>query len=229
MSINHKIPTELLKCGSISIIAPHNDDEVLGCFHLMQKLPSSIHIQVILVTCHDNSLTLTNTRRLESLNALESLPNVRFEYWNLPDGNVKGELSGLTQNFISLLTTTDFVLCPAISDLTPDHIPIADTALKQVPAKRLIWYRSTWWTFQMRNADFVVSGSFRDKWRAIKKFESQKHIKLKRCLWLSCFEHFLYNFRPTSAEAFLFADEKRLSSSPLNSISLRHLYRVFFW
>lgn len=229
MPMTNKLPPELLKFQNIAIIAPHNDDEVLGCFHLMQKLPPSTQIKVILVTCHDTNLTLTNIRRLETLKALESIPNIEFEYWDMPDGNVRDELSKLDQNFISLIASSDLVLCPAINDLTTDHIPIAYTALKQVPAKRLIWYRSTWWTFKMRNADFIVSGNFKEKFLAVKEFKSQKHIKLNRYLLLSCFEHFFFNFRPSSAEAFLFADEHKLSSSPLNSISLRHLYRIFYW
>lgn len=223
------LPTEVLRCKKLAIIAPHNDDEVLGCFHLLKKLPSNTNKKVVLVTCHKNDLNLTNIRRLETLKALEGIENLDFVYWNFSDGNVKSEFTDLKIHFRELATESDLIICPAINDLTEDHIPISLAAFNEVPSNRLIWYRSTWFTFKMREADFIVTGNLKEKFCAIKKFKSQKHIKLKRALWLSVFECFLMSFRLKSAEAFLFANEARLAPLPLNSISLRHLYRLFYW
>ena len=227
--MNNILPTEVINCNNLTIIAPHNDDEVLGCFHLLKKLPSSTNKKVVLVTCHKNDLILKNTRRLETLKALEGIENLNFVYWNFSDGNLKSELTELKIHFRELMTESDLIICPAINDLTEDHIPISLAAFNEVPSNRLIWYRSTWFTFKMREADFIVTGNLKEKLFAIKEFKSQKHIKLKRALWLSFFECFLFSFRFKSAEAFLFANEARLASLPLNSISLRHLHRVFYW
>lgn len=227
--MKNDLPDELLKCKGLTIIAPHNDDEVLGCFHLMKKLSPSTNIKIVIVTRHKNDLDLTNIRQSETIKALEGIENLDFVYWNLSDGNVKNELFYLENFFRTLVSGSDLILCPAPNDLTEDHVPIALTAFKEVPDNRLIWYRSTWWTFKMRNADFIVTGNLKDKFLAIEQFESQKHIKLKRALWLSFFEYLLVSFRLRSAEAFLFANESRLAPLPFNSISLRHLYRVFSW
>lgn len=213
----------------ITIIAPHNDDEILGCMHLIETISQKAVIDIIFVTLHDDNYTLTQQRRLESAAALANFEINDILYWDLPDGKLVVAKAELLEEFSKLSSMCDLVLCPAPNDKTLDHIPIAEMALMQLSRDQLIWYRSTWWTFQMRKANFIVTGKLRDKINVLKLFRSQSNIALHRSVWLSCLEHLLVKGAARSSEAFVFADKRHLKKKPFNSISLRHIYRMFFW
>lgn len=219
----------LFKGKKIAIISPHNDDEVLGCWHFMEFVSRHSDLTIIVVTQHDNDTCLTTRRRQETADALRPLETSGIVNLGLPDGELAKVSSILKKKLIEVLTDYDYVMCPAPNDLTSDHVPISQAVLSITPLSQLIWYRSTWWTFKMRNADFIVTGEIGSKLKAIAQFRTQKHIKLKRSIWLSSLEYLFVRFRPRSAEAFLFATNDNLAPLPFNSISLRYLYRWFFW
>lgn len=213
----------------IAIISPHNDDEVLGCWHFMELVSGFSELTLIVVTQHDNDSYLTSKRRQETADALKPFEIFRIVNLGLPDGELNKAANILKKKLMEVLLDIDYVLCPAPNDLTPDHIPISRVVLSLIPHSQIIWYRSTWWTFRMRDADFITTGKIGGKLKAIEKFRTQKHIKLQRSLWLSSLEYLSVKFQPRSAEAFLFATNDRLAPSPFNSISLRYLYRLFYW
>ena len=139
---------DFFKGRDVTIIAPHNDDEVIGCMHLMEAISGIATIDVIIVTKHVDSAVLTYQRRLETEAALESLEINKIINWNFPDGDVAKFSAAIRSKFQRLLATCDIVLCPAPNDKTTDHITIAQVALQELPCEQLIWYRSTWWTFE---------------------------------------------------------------------------------
>ena len=220
---------KIFKGKKVAIISPHNDDEVLGCWHFMELVSGHSELTIIVVTQHNNNSCLTSKRRQETTDALRPLEICHIVNLGLPDGVLAKFTNILKTKLMEVLTDYDYVLCPAPNDLTPDHIPISMIVRNLIPDRQLIWYRSTWWTFRMRHADFIITGKIGSKLKAIEKFKTQKHIKLKRSLWLSSLECLCVRFRPRSAEAFLFASNGQLAPSPFNSISLRYLYRLFHW
>lgn len=213
----------------IVIIAPHNDDEVVGCWHFMEAMAGSADIGVIVVTRHASDAYLTEIRRTETRQALSSVGVTELSYWGIADGgavDATDQLKGLVSD---LENRWDYIFCPAPNDRTFDHVPIAKAATASISSGKLVWYRSTWWTFRMRDADVIFAGSTRKKIRALSVFRSQKNIALARGVWLSVFEHLLVKRRLSSAEGFVYARDSVLLADPLNSISLRHYPRFPFW
>lgn len=213
----------------IAIIAPHNDDEVVGCWHFMEAMAGSADIGVIVVTRHADDADLTETRRAETRQALLGVGVTELSYWDIADGRAVDAADQLEGLMSDLENRWDYVLCPAPNDRTFDHVPIAKAAAAKIRSGKLVWYRSTWWTFRMRDADVIFAGSIRNKIRALSVFRSQKKIALARGVWLSVFEHLLVKGRLSSAEGFVFARDSVLPADPLNSISLRHYPRFPFW
>lgn len=213
----------------IAIIAPHNDDEVVGCWHFMEAMAGSADIGVVVVTRHADDADLTETRRAETRQALLGVGVTELIYWDIADGcavDAADKLEGLMSD---LENGWDYIFCPAPNDRTFDHVPVAKAATAKINPGKLVWYRSTWFTFRMRDADVIFAGSIRKKLTALSVFRSQKKIALARGVWLSVFEHLLLRRRLSSAEGFVFARDSVLPADPLNSISLRHYPRFPFW
>lgn len=213
----------------ILIIAPHNDDEVIGCWFLMRKLSARAKITVAVATAHVKRPDLAETRRAETREALSRAGISDIQYWKIPDNCADCCDDKIDNNLRSANSQWDYILCPAPNDRTPDHGAIAKRACLTIADHKLIWYRSTWWTFTGRNADFSVEGSFADKKSAIELFKSQRNIALLRTLHLSLVENLLRGKMPRPAELFLFANRDRLAKNPLNSISLYHFPRILYW
>lgn len=228
-------PTETIASANgflgkkIAIVAPHNDDEVVGCWHFMETMVGSAEIGVIVVTCHTDDAVLTETRRSETRQALLSVGVTELSYWDIADGGAVDALDQLEGLMSELENGWDYIFCPAPNDLTFDHVPIAKAATAKISSVKLVWYRSTWWTFRMRDADIIFVGSIRSKIRALSVFKSQKKIALARGVWLSVFEHLRLKHQLSSAEGFVYARDTVLVADPLNSISFRHLPRFPFW
>ncbi|RLQ21182.1 PIG-L family deacetylase [Seongchinamella sediminis] len=215
--------------SKILVIAPHNDDELIGCWFLMQRLVGNAHIRIVVVTIHDDDQTLTAKRQEETRTALARIGISEIEYWGFSDGRVNGNTPQLRDHMSKEVANHDFVFAPAPNDLTPDHKAIAQVAVELVGAERLVWYRSTWWTFTARGADFVVKGKFSEKRAALSCFKTQSHIGLLRGLIMSVFEELLASGRFCAVERFKFACKNDLATAPLNSISIRHMPRLIFW
>lgn len=213
----------------ILIIAPHHDDEVIGCWHFMRALSGLAEIEIAFITCERNNEELTNTRREESARALKGIIIDQVKYLSVQDGVAKGSGEAIGQRVGALSGSIDYVLCPAPNDETIDHRVISEAVANHVQLEKLIWYRSTWWTFGPKCADMVVRGPISEKLTALGFFCSQSHIALERSVRLSCIEQFLSTGTFSSAELFMRAVSNRLSGSPLNSISLYHLPRLLNW
>lgn len=213
----------------VSIIAPHNDDEVIGCWFLMQELAGQADISVIVATSHARDPDLRARRQQETRTALARIGISNVEHWDIPDGSANAFVPQLQERLTSAAANHDYVLCPAPNDRTPDHVPIANAACEIIPVEKLIWYRSTWWTFTSENADFEVRGKFSDKKAALACFKSQKHVALLRSVFFSRIETLLTSGKLEPTEQFMFASKGKLSSAPLNSISLRHVLRLLVW
>ena len=61
----------------ILIIAPHNDDEVIGCWHFMEAVSELADIEIAFVTHAQNDQGLTQRRREESTKALSPMMMVQ--------------------------------------------------------------------------------------------------------------------------------------------------------
>ena len=115
------------------IVAPHPDDEILGCgglLHLLGELGR--RLTLVAVTDGDGShpdsslwpaSRLRNTRPLETREALRRLRLERASVTRLalPDGQVSAQEEALEQRLLDLLTPQDVVFVTWRLDGHPDH------------------------------------------------------------------------------------------------------------
>lgn len=213
----------------ILIIAPHNDDEVIGCWHFMSSLSHRAHIEIVFATHTKDNRDLIKTRRNESRLALAGLQICGIRYWDIEDGQAAAERNAIISELEGLKDEWDYILCTAPNDRTPDHRTIGSILALHIPLEKLLWYRSTWWTFTPRSADFKVTGDFAGKQLALACFESQRGIALSRSVRFSQIEELVASGNLRSTERFKFASDDNLAIAPLNSISPYHLPRLLFW
>jgi LmbE family N-acetylglucosaminyl deacetylase len=171
----------LYNAKSLLILVPHYDDEVLGCYNLLRNCVKK-DFDLMYVTDssgHKGRHYDSMTRRIESDTALAGISSVRQRiYLDIPDQEVyrfKGEL----KDKIRLIADDyDFIFSPAYWDTTPDHSTIAHTLLETIDSDKIIYYRSTDYTFKSKSASFCSRGRIGDKLRAINAFKTQRHLAL---------------------------------------------------
>lgn len=125
-------------------IAPHPDDETIGCGGTLARLAAAgAHIEVVLVT--DGGATLTSPRttsvvrsrrRLEAVAACSILGLDAPRCLGLPDGDVPGHLAQLEDALEEVIDDTrpDLLLAPWLLDAHPDHRAVS-VALARVVAR----------------------------------------------------------------------------------------------
>jgi LmbE family N-acetylglucosaminyl deacetylase len=121
--------------GTIAIVAPHPDDETLGCGGLIALMASQREIHVVFAT--DGSCSpvpdgapanpaLVATREVEAREAMACLgvPPERLHFLRLPDGRLANHETELQQKLEGALTpiAPATVLVPFRYDWHPDHL-----------------------------------------------------------------------------------------------------------
>lgn len=213
---------------TIAILVPHPDDEVIGCFHFAEQFGSEFTIDLIYVTEAEDQ-RLKNMRWLESGRATESLPVSARIRWGFPDGALVVCRDELRARLRELGNCYDVVLSPAPNDQTPDHAVLADEVLSVIDVKRIFWYRSTWLTFKLSEADFVVRGSAMTKKLALDCFVSQRALALKNSIGIGRIEAANLGDFSNSIEGFRRATSGVSCSKPLNVLSFKTVFRIWGW
>lgn len=218
----------LYNAKRLLILVPHYDDEVLGCYNLLRNCVNK-EFDLLYVTDssghkvkHYDSLT----RRIESDKALAGISSVRQKiYLDIPDQEVyrfKGELK---DKILLIADDYDFILSPAYWDTTPDHSTIAQTLLETIDSDKIIYYRSTDYTFKSNSASFCSRGGIGDKLRAISAFRTQRHLALfNPIIYSSIIDTKLNNI--DTIECFLFANEiTEKSKLNFNTLGIKNIFR----
>ena len=219
---------EIAKSGAICILVPHADDEIIGCFHLLQKLGFLAPIDLIYVT-EDRLPEVAKVRRAESAAATASLAVRERISWSYPDGSLAVHREDLRRRLLDVGERYSLILCLAPSDRTQDHAVLAAEAYDLISSDKLLWYRSTWLTFPLHVADFIAEGDARAKRQALRFFRSQKKLALQNVVSLSTLEARRCGLEADSVEAFRFASSGELSVSPINVLSLKALLQLRHW
>ena len=215
--------------GSIAILVPHPDDEVIGCFYFVQRYGPTSPIDLIYVT-EDCRPTVAEVRRREAANATSKLPVRRKENWGFPDGALQSRCSALRERITNVSERYQLILCPAPWDRTPDHRTLAEETYDAMAAKsrlhHLVWYRSTWLTFPLSDANLIIPGSIAEKRRALRSFTSQRALALQNVVSISRLESRRWGPETGAAEGFRVADAGTLPRSPVNALSIGTLFKL---
>lgn len=216
-----------------AILVPHPDDEVIGCYHFINEIGKSVAVDLYYVTdggaggIHGGDV-LVEQRAAESNRAIEGLPIRKRDWWGFPDGKLDDHRVALQQR-LAALGEYDLVLCPAPTDITPDHAVLADVTLLAVNIEKLLWYRSTWLTFPLWISDFAIGGEASQKRKALKCFFSQSHLALGNTITLSEIESKFCGLDTFSIEAFRFAKSGNLDWQPVNVLSIGAIGKLKEW
>ncbi|MFP3939297.1 MAG: PIG-L family deacetylase [Thermoanaerobaculia bacterium] len=137
---SHLLPpgeTSRIDARRVLVVAPHHDDEVLGCGGLLAQLAApGARIRVLFLTDGaagagspgeaDDALAYTARRRAESARALEALGVAEAdagEHLDLPDGNLAGHADRAAEAIRRALVDLepDLLLAPSPLEVTADH------------------------------------------------------------------------------------------------------------
>ena len=142
------------------IVAPHPDDEVLGCGGLMQQLvEQNCHIVILAVSngtqSHPHSVKYTpdqlnDLRPQETLAALNTLGISAFSErigLNLMDGQIHLQTDQLNQALSQIVQPEDILICSYALDGHPDHEAVGKTVQAFAEARDLLCLHVLIWAW----------------------------------------------------------------------------------
>lgn len=150
-------PTDLQ--GAIVVLAPHPDDETLGCGGVIQRVASSAKsVHVVLMTdgaaaraSASSAVDLAALRRGELLAAGQrlGLREEQYQFLHLPDGALSSHLDEATARMVEVLASLrpDVILAPYRFDWHPDHQATARAlagALEAYPNELVVYEYTVW-------------------------------------------------------------------------------------
>jgi LmbE family N-acetylglucosaminyl deacetylase len=210
---------------SVLVLAPHPDDEALGCGGaIIRHVQSGVPVRVVIAT--DGALERDGTphtaqvltREAESRAAAGVLGYGEPEFWRLPDQGLSyGE--PLVQRVLGLLDDVDLVYAPSLLEMHPDHRALAMAAAEAVRRRgagvRIAFYEVG---VPLRpNLLLDISAVEARKQAAVRCFASQL-IQQPYDEHIAALNRFrTYTLPPTvrAAEAYAVVDAAELAADPL--------------
>jgi LmbE family N-acetylglucosaminyl deacetylase len=189
----------------ILVLAPHPDDESIGCGGLLLKFPSQCDVAVLTdgryggLSGQSETNTIA-TRKLELEKAMVYAGVKNYLFLGVEDGK-------LSKNFakFSALDTNgyDAIFCPAPGDNHPDHACIYEFLLRLKPQAKIFAYEV--WSALSRPSHYLdVSGVVEGKKKLIAFYKSQvaQVDYASKAIGLNCFRGLLPYSAVQYAEAY---------------------------
>lgn len=174
-------PLKINNTDKILILAPHADDESIGCGGLLLKYAK----QCVVVCLTDGRLgdpnmpmnELMRIRKEEFIGAMNFSKVKDFQFLNLQDGNLINEFDKFSkidfENF-------DFIFIPNILDQHPDHKAVGIHLAKLLKSKKIkskICMYEVWNALALPNSYIDISDITEKKKEMVSLYQSQtKHI-----------------------------------------------------
>jgi LmbE family N-acetylglucosaminyl deacetylase/glycosyltransferase involved in cell wall biosynthesis len=120
------IPYEpaLLRGERLLVLAPHPDDEVIGCGGLVaQHLREGRAVRIVIATDGSQGGDAA-TREAESRRGLELLGDAELVFLGIPDRGLGDDAADLLQTHL-LEFRPDLILAPSLVEIHPDHVALA--------------------------------------------------------------------------------------------------------
>jgi LmbE family N-acetylglucosaminyl deacetylase len=207
------------------IVAPHPDDELLGCGGLMQLLADDER-EMLLVAVTDGAAShpgssawpaerLARERPLETAAALAALglPELPLLRLNLPDGNVSGHVAALRQSLEKLLRPGDVVITTWKLDGHPDHEATGHAAGAAACAVGATLLQMPIWTWHWAQPDEKLV-----PWHRARRLTLDDDILARKRAAIACFRSQVEPDESTGKPAIL---------PPYALARLMHSYEIF--
>lgn len=189
---------EKFQSKRIVIVAPHPDDEILGCGGLMQQL-ICLNCRLVIVAVSNGTQShphsskyspdqLNRIRPQESWVALDRLEVSEYAdriALNLPDGQIHLHTGQLWQALDKLVQAEDILICSYAQDGHPDHEAVGKTVQTFALAHELSYFHVLIWAWhwaqpfdprinwQQASAYALTEPQLIKKRQAIMQFKSQ--------------------------------------------------------
>lgn len=204
----------------IAVLAPHADDEVLGCGGLLADYVARGAIVRVLVLSGEADATLRMVRARESCQAATLMGYPEPEFWDYPDGHLTEQrgLEARLGDWVEALGA-DLVLAPSPWEMHRDHRAVAKMAMailgRLMPSSYIGFYEVGQPLIPNRLVD--ITPWFELKARAMACFTSQlaRQPYDRHMTALNCYR--TYSLPPSvkAAEAYLLLTQSQLLESGL--------------
>lgn len=154
--------------GTLLVVAPHMDDEVLACGGTIARLPSRARVHLVYATdgarsyspvvpwLDEVSPALSSVRRAEATLALQNLgvASGNLHFLDLPDGKLEQHeraLEGALRELIEKLGP-DHILIPFRYDRHPDHLAVnraAHAAIRRADSRAQLFEYFVYYRWRM--------------------------------------------------------------------------------
>lgn len=170
--INYSVPLESKLPGDkVLIIAPHQDDEAIGCAGTVIKHINSGGEAEIAFCTYD-----TTERMKESEKAASIIGSKKNHFLQFPIRTLSGNKK-FEDNIITVFQKADpeIVFIPFWFDNHPDHRAVSDVLIKirkKIKLKFMVYAYSVWSPLNP-NCIFDISNEWKDKKKAIECYKTQ--------------------------------------------------------
>lgn len=164
----------------VIIMAPHPDDEILGCGGVMALFKSKkIEIHVILFTDGEKGGRQKNIRKLrraEFVGACDVMGVDYMYFMNGSDGFLKYETELLTEKVKNLINKIrpQYIFMPYIFDMSDDHKAVAEMTINAVEHDIPLLMYEVWTPIMYPDYYIDVTKYYEQKQQAIKEYKSQE-------------------------------------------------------
>ncbi len=164
----------------IFILAPHPDDETLGCGGIISFFKQhNIEVHIALFTNGEKGGRVKNIaeiRRAEFLEACNAVGVDYFYFLKYRDGELSTQTNQLSEEIKRLLDyiQPQYVFTPYIFDASSDHSTIAEIAIKVVPVNISLFMYEVWTPIMYPDYYINVTPFYEKKRKAMQCYKSQE-------------------------------------------------------
>lgn len=195
-------PWEIKEDDKLLIIAPHPDDESIGCGGLLLKYGQQCDIIVLTDGRYGNPELGTSetiqVRKEEFKNAMKFINVNSYSFMDAEDSNLYKNFNKFKQ-IKQKLNNYDYIIIPNPNDMHPDHMIVKYMFDKIIPLRfkgKIVYYEI--WSALSKPTHYIdISKIEDDKRKLINVYQSQiKHIDYaSRILALNNYRGILHNIQ----------------------------------
>ncbi|GHT34970.1 hypothetical protein AGMMS49592_5100 [Endomicrobiia bacterium] len=217
--INYSIPSERSVWGNkILVIAPHQDDEAIGCAGtLVKNVKAGRHVEIVFCT-HDTTERMRESEKVASIIGSKKNHFMRFTMRSLSGNKDFYNNLALVINKVE----PDVLFMPFLFDKHDDHIAVTQAVIdirKDIDLKFMVYSYAVWSPLNP-NCLFDISAEWELKKQAIECYKTQiaarDYIKIAQGLngyWGELKEHgmsYAETFFKASAQEYISLGKKIL-------------------